>query len=151
MKIFFGKIQLQASLFLIVSLFCCSSIIAAETLRPDLNGVRVKSPSSVAVYLIDEGRRRVIANEGTYNNLFRNWNNIVIDINVNSIISGPVISDGAILAKSHHSVAVYLIDNGMKRVIESASVMDKYQFSWEQIRTVDKILLDLIPDGASIQ
>jgi len=150
MKIFLRKIQLQTGLFLIVGLFCCSSIIAAETLRPDLNGLRIKSPSSATVYLIDEGRRRAIPNPETYYNLFRDWNKIVVDINVNSITSGPRISNGAILAKSHHGKAVYLIDNGVKRWIRSRQAMDKYYFSWKQIRAVDKILLDFIPNGGTL-
>ena len=151
MKIYFGKKQLQTNLFLIVGLLYCSSIMAEETLRPDLNGLRMKSPSSAAIYLIDEGRRRAIPSHQTYNNLFRDWEGIVVDININDITSGPLLSEGAILVKSHHIDGVYLIDNGMKRGISSGQLMDKYHFSWKKIRTVDRILLDFIPNGETFK
>ena len=46
--------------------------VQPETLlapRPDLNGLRVKSPTSPAVYLILDGYRRWIPDPDTYNNL----------------------------------------------------------------------------------
>jgi len=144
------KNQLLKYIFLIFGILCCFSVIAAENLRPDLNGLRIKSPSSGSIYLIDEGRIRGIPSGQTYNNLFRDWKGIVSDINMNSIASGPSLSEGAILAKSHNHAGVYLIDNGMKRGISSHQAMDKYHFSWEQIRSVDQILLDIIPNGPGL-
>jgi hypothetical protein len=39
--------------------------------RPDLNGLRMQTPGKPEVYLIDDGCKRHIPNEKTYNNLFR--------------------------------------------------------------------------------
>jgi len=127
--------------------------IEAKTMlnpRPDLNGFRVKSPASPAIYLIDNGLRRWIPNPETYNNLFRDWSGIIIDINIDDIPLGSNISDGAILARPYHGNPVYLIDRRKKRWITSPAAMDKYHFAWNRIYEVPRILLDSIPTGPNI-
>lgn len=119
-----------------------------STTRPDLSGVRVKSPNDAAVYLIDpEGYRRHIPDPDTYNNLFRDWSGIIVDIDVRNITAAAALSPGAILAKSPDRPEVYLVSNGIKRHIWSPAVMDKYHFSWEKIRTLPQVSLDAIPAG----
>ena len=118
--------------------------------RPDLNGLRVKSPTNAAIYLIDQGVRRYIPNPQTYNNLFRDWNGVIIDISINDISEGSSISNDAILAKPSNAAPFYLIDGGQKRWITSPAAMDKYYFAWNRIYAVPHILLDSIPTGPSI-
>jgi hypothetical protein len=117
--------------------------------RPDLNGLRVKLPADPAVYLIDDGLKRHIPDPTTYTNLFRDWNGIIIDININEIPSGSDISIGAVLARGDGTAPVYLIDQGVKRWITSPAAMDKYYFSWDRVVVVPITLLTSIPDGAS--
>jgi hypothetical protein len=121
-----------------------------ESLRPDLNGFRLKSPASPYIYLIDEGHRRCIPDPETYNNLFRDWGGIIVDINVIEILEGPPISHGAILSKPYNTGPVYLVDKGVKRFITSPEVMDKYHFAWNRIYVVPSILLESIQNGPSI-
>lgn len=118
--------------------------------RPDLNGIRVKSPAGPEVWLIVDGVRRWIPNPTTYNNLFRDWTGIVVDINAPQITQGDDLSDGAILAKGAASPHVYLVSNGSKRWITSPAVMDKYHFSWGRIYVVPEILLASIAPGPDI-
>jgi hypothetical protein len=132
-----------------VSVGVDSSIMAAGP-RPDLNGLRVKLPNQATIWLIMDGYRHGIPNPATYNNLFRDWNGIVIDINVVEIPEVAPISNGALLAKSNTSAAVYLVTNGVKRWVTSPAAMDKYYFAWNRIVTVPFVLVDFIPTGASI-
>jgi hypothetical protein len=118
-----------------------------EIPRPDLNGIRMTLPGPSTVWLIDRGYKRGIPNPETYNNLFRDWNGIVVSIDVNEIPSGPNITNGAILATRPGPGTVYLIDNGVKRGILNPAVMDKYHFAWNRIYRVPQIVLDSIPDG----
>jgi hypothetical protein len=118
--------------------------------RPDLNGYRLILPNGGAVYLIDEGYRRWIPDPTTYNNLFRNWDGIVKDIDLNEIPETAPITHDAILAMPLENGAVYLIDNGKKRHIASPAVMDKYWFSWDRIYHVPHVLLDFILIGTTI-
>src|ERR1700732_1131 len=88
--------------------------------RPDLAGLRLKSPTGPQVYLIDpEGYRRWIPNPTTYNHLFRDWNGIITDINTIEIAEAAPLTDGAVLAVGAGTGPVYLVSNGMKRWITS--------------------------------
>src|SRR5262245_24593851 len=84
--------------------------------RTDLAGIRIKSPNAPAIYLIDpDGYRRWIPDPDTYNNLFRDWNGIVVDIDVVSIPEGAPLTSGAVLARPSNAAPVYLVSNGQKR------------------------------------
>ena len=120
------------------------------TPRPDLSGLRVKLPNHPEVYLIDpEGYRRWIPNPDTYNNLFRGWDGIVVDIDINEIAQAAPLSDGAILARAANAAPVYLVSNGVKRWITSPQVMDKYHFRWDRVYVLPPAVVNLIPTGAN--
>jgi hypothetical protein len=118
--------------------------------RPDLNGLRVKLPNRPEIYLIDRGYRRWIPNPATYNNLFRDWNGIVTDISITDIPLSTQITSGAVLARGDGTAPVYLIDNGVKRWVTSPAAMDKYYFAWNRVYVVPPVLVNFIPNGASI-
>lgn len=119
-------------------------------LRFDLNGLRFKNPESDAIYLMDQGCLRLIPNPETYNNLFRNWEGIILNIDINIFPICVPITDGAILARPFNENPVYLIDNFMKRLITSPVAMDDYWFAWDRVYKVPPILLDFIPTGPNI-
>ncbi|WP_419785656.1 hypothetical protein [Pseudodesulfovibrio sp.] len=118
--------------------------------RPELNGLRLTLPNSAGIYLIDQGLRRWIPNPSTYNNLFKDWNNIITNIDVLQIPAGPDITNGAILATPLAGGPVYLIDNGCKRGISSVDTFNKYYFSWDSVYHVPLILLDYLQSGPDI-
>jgi hypothetical protein len=113
--------------------------------RYDLNGLRVKHPLDPRVYLVDDGRRRWIPNPATYNNLFRDWNGIVVNANlVNSVDIGLDIEDGALLARGEGTGEVYFVDNWRKRWVSSPTAMDRYYFNWNAVRQVPLIILNTV-------
>jgi len=120
------------------------------TPHPELNGQRVRSSNqnddTRKVYLILDGQLRWIPNPETYNNLFRDWNGIAEFADISDIEEGEQITDGAILAKDPNSPPVYLLSFHQKRHIASPAAMDKYYFSWDAIKKIDKVALDSIPD-----
>lgn len=118
--------------------------------RPDLNGLRVKLPNRPEIYLIDRGYRRWIPNPATYNNLFRDWNGVVVDINIDEIPLGASITSGAILARADGFAPVYLIDQGMKRWITSPAIMDQYYFAWNRVYVLPPATINSIPSGPNI-
>jgi hypothetical protein len=116
--------------------------------RQDLSGLRVRSPVDPAIFLIDpEGYRRHVPDPATYNNLFRDWSGIIVDINIPDIALADPLSPGAVLARAADTPHVYLVSNGIKRHITSPAVMDKYHFSWGQIRVLPRVVMDAIPTG----
>lgn len=123
---------------------------AAAGPRPDLNGLRLKSPAAPAIYLVLDGFRRWIPDPDTYNNLFRDWNGIVVDINIDSVPEASPLTSGAVLARPIGMAPVYLVSNSTKRWVTSPAAMDKYYFAWNRIVQVPHVLLDSIPEGPSI-
>jgi hypothetical protein len=122
----------------------------AMTPRPDLSGLRVKTPNSPAIFLIDpEGYRRWIPNPATYNNLFRDWNGVVVDINIGDIALGLNLTDGALLVRAAGTAPVYFVSNGTKRWITSPAAMDKYYFNWNTVVQVPHVLVDFIPTAGN--
>lgn len=116
--------------------------------RPDLSGLRVQSPHTAPIYLIDpEGYRRWIPSPATYNALFRDWNGVVTDLGANLIAPGPDLDGGAFLGRAPGAARVYLVSNGEKRWIVSPATMDKYWFDWSKIRDVPAAALHAIPNG----
>jgi hypothetical protein len=114
--------------------------------RPDLAGLRVKAPNAAPIYLIDpEGYRRWIPDPTTYNNLFRDWNGVVVALDVASIPERPALSHGAVLVRGDGQAPVYLVSNGVKRWITSPAAMDKYYFSWDRIQVLPPVVVDSIP------
>ena len=118
--------------------------------RPDLAGLRLKAPNDATLYLVDpDGFLRSIPNPATYNNLFRDWNGVVISTDIPSISQGLNLTDGAVLVTASGTALVYLVSNGIKRWITSPATMDKYYFNWKTIFSVPHILVDSIPTGSS--
>jgi len=118
--------------------------------RPDLVGVRVQSPGSPDIYLIDDdGTKRHIPDPTTYNDLFRDWSGIQA-MDVSTIASGPDVTSGAYLATPPGGGPIYLVSNGQKRHVTSPAVMDKFWFNWAQVRQVPQSTLDALPNGTDL-
>jgi hypothetical protein len=118
--------------------------------RPDLNGLRVQLPGHPEIYLIDAGYRRWIPDAATYNNLFRDWNGVAVDIDLNEIPIGTPITSGATLARAYGTPAVYLLDQNVRRWIVSAAMMDKYYFAWDRVHELPAVVINSIRTGHNL-
>ncbi len=119
--------------------------------RYDLAGLRVKLPNKPDIYLIlPDGCKHHIPNSNTYNNLFKDWNNIVIDLDIDEIPTGIPISNGAVLTRGNQTGSVFLVTNNCKRHITSPKMMEKYSFDWAKVYIIPQIIVDNIPTGNTI-
>jgi hypothetical protein len=124
--------------------------VSTAVVRPDLNGIRVRSPADPKIYLIDRGVKRWIPNPETYNNLFANWDNVIVSIEVNEITSGPDITNGAVLARPSGQAPIYLLDQNQKRHIQSPATMAKYSFNGGRVYQIPPAIMDSIYTGDEI-
>lgn len=117
--------------------------------RPDLAGQRIVLPGYADIHLVDpEGYRRRIPNHTTYNRLFRSWDGICDEPGLARIAVRHDFTLGTVLVRGDASGRIYLLDHGMKRLIVTHSVMEKYWFSWSLIHVVQQSLIDRIHSGA---
>jgi hypothetical protein len=118
-----------------------------RSLRPELNGVRARTQGDDRVYLIDEGRKRLIPDHATYDSLFMDWGGIVQNLRLDEIEAGPPVSSGAVLAQANGQTSVWLIESGHKRRVDGhPETMDKYRFKWPPAK-LPPIVLECIPTG----
>jgi hypothetical protein len=96
-----------------------------------------------------DGFLRWIPNPATYNNLFRDWNGVIISTVIPDIARGAKLTDGAVLVEGTGTIPVYLVSNGLKRWITSPAVMDKYYFNWKTVFQVPPVLADFVTTGPS--
>src|SRR3954452_19713742 len=97
--------SLAACLLAISGLAASASPPEAVT-RPDLNGTRVRAPGTARVYLIDSGFRRAIPHVAAYEALFRDWECIAEDRDVEAIRLGDPLDDEPCLVKSGEASGV---------------------------------------------
>jgi hypothetical protein len=116
--------------------------------QPARSGCRLVSPGRPDIYVVDPGGyRRRIANHSTYDRLFRDWRGIADACDLEGIAEKTPLTSGSLLVRGDASAMIYLLDEGRKRLIPSASVMDKYWFNWGRICVVRQILVDHVPAG----
>jgi hypothetical protein len=118
---------------------------------PELAGKRIRASGASDLYLVDDdGTARHIPDSTTYNNLFRDWDNVEV-VDHASITSGPALTSGAYLAIAQETMkSVYLVSNGQKRLVTSPAVMDKFWFNWNTVRTVPQSTPDALPNGSDL-
>jgi hypothetical protein len=122
------------------------------TPRPDLNGRRIKVRGTTHIYLVDRGLKRHIPNPGTYNNLFKDWDDILeLDASeFNNITTGASVTNAALLARGRGRNDIYLIESFGKRRVVSPAVMDAFGLDWGKVREVPALALDYALTGPSI-
>jgi hypothetical protein len=119
--------------------------------RPDLNGTRVRAPGTATVYMIDNGFRRAVPHIPAYEALFRDWECIVEDLDVEAIRLGDPLGESVGLLKSGETSGVYFIDGTTRRQVANPQVMDKYRFAWERVRDVSCEEMARWPKGESLR
>src|SRR3954452_21556388 len=119
--------------------------------RPDLNGTRVRAPGTATVYLIDNGFRRAVPHVAAYEALFRDWECVVEDLDVEAIRLGDPLGDSAGLVKSGEASGVYFIDGTTRRQVANPQVMDKYRFAWERVGDVTPEEMGRWPEGPELR
>jgi hypothetical protein len=72
-------------------------VAVVPELRPDLNGLQLRLREGDPLYLIDCGYKRLIPDEATYKNLFKEGAKSSVDHNLNAIMTGTPIPVGAVL------------------------------------------------------
>jgi hypothetical protein len=108
-------------------------------LRPDLEGLRIRMPGTDTIYLIDKGRKRGIPSVAMYNRLFRNWDNVHLDLHLDEIDDGEPFVELTRLMRFGSDPAVFFAEGGddnnpgALRWIASGAVMDRYQFDGDKI------------------
>jgi hypothetical protein len=100
------------------------------------------------VYLVDPaGYRRRVPDEAVYNRLFRDWSGISEELGLDDVPSRPPFTSATMLVRGDASSAVFLLDQGRKRLVTGSASMKKYWFDSERVHVVRQVLMDHFPVG----
>ncbi|MDD4995006.1 MAG: hypothetical protein PHW53_00830 [Patescibacteria group bacterium] len=130
-----------------------SSVINYPTVNNLPSGTLVKG-SQAAVYVVAKGIKYPIKNEYVFEHLGFQWNKIrnFTDAEINKLSSGTMISElvhpDGLLIKYNGSPAVYLIENGARRVFATEAAFFGHGYSWGQVLNVSPTIT--YPTGATI-
>jgi hypothetical protein len=64
--------------------------------------------------------------------------------------TSPVLLDNGELIKTQTSAAVYLVENGQKRLFASGQVFETMGYNWKNVITVSQKFLEVFPDGPAV-
>ena len=112
-------------------------------------GEMIQTDGQAAVYLVVFCEKRWIPNPPTLDGLFNSWKITHFRTNPN-ILTGPAITNGALLIKASNNDAVYLHSNGHKYWIANPPTFDKFNFDWSKIHVYPPADVDRIPTGPII-
>lgn len=119
--------------------------------KPHLNGTLLRVKNKAPVYLLENDQKRWIPSISIFKERFR-WKNVIIISNfeMGTYAQGPnaPYPDGTLLKGS--SKNVYVLSNGQKRWITSASVFDTLGYKWRNIIDVSDSELSNYSTGANI-
>jgi subtilisin family serine protease len=115
------------------------------------SGSLIKTSSSTAVYLLDNGRKQLIPNATIYRASYE-WASIIVisDLEMSGYpTSGNMkIRDGVLIKGS--GSAVYVMEYGEKRHITSGSVFSALGYQWKNILILSDAIIDGYPTGPNI-
>ena len=122
--------------------------------RPD--GTLIKTKTSRGVYLIDKGKKRQFASAQVFDALGYKWSRILTISDAEFAfypVGDPVtfdkIKDGN-LVKIASSPAIYIIENGLKRLITSERIFRAKGYKWSNVMVVAEANLAEFPDGEAL-
>jgi hypothetical protein len=118
---------------------------------PRFNGNRVAPRNDPGLYLIDQGRKRRIADWATNVSLFGGGDGVQSVANLDDVEAGPDIATGTRLIKGDRRPEIYLHDADRKRRIVDDNTLKYYGFVGGAVITLSEWDITEIPSGAAIQ
>ena len=120
---------------------------------PQLHGQLVKTPSDLTkVWMINEYGHKVGVPQGTLKTVFKTSKDTIrtLPADLSPIREDNGLDPDALLAKGSDS-NIYLISNGMKRMIADMKTLDYCHFNSKAAVTLPPVVLRSIPAGRPIQ
>ncbi|MFA7169649.1 MAG: N-acetylmuramoyl-L-alanine amidase [Candidatus Paceibacterota bacterium] len=105
------------------------------------NGTLVKSKDSSSVYLIEDGKKRIFTSGTLFEKLGYKWSGIVTAENseLSAYANGANVTyPNGTLIRGAGTSTVYLVDNGQKREITSATLFSKLGYSFDNVIEIPK-------------
>lgn len=142
-----NKINVNQYLSLIVTVLLFMPFVVKANGSNFPNGILLKATNNPKVYYIENGKRRPIESPNMLRSQFR-WEDLVVStpVEVDSIPMGAEMTyrDGSLLSNRG---AVYVISDGTRRPIESASTFLQKGYKWSNVIAVSDAELAPHPQG----
>lgn len=145
-----NKININQYISLIVAVLFFVPFVADANSINFPNGILLKATNNPKVYYIENGKRRPIESPNMLRSQFR-WEDLVIStpVEVDAVPMGAEMTyrDGSLLSNRG---AVYVISDGARRPIESASTFLQKGYKWSNVIAVSDAELAPHPQGSTL-
>lgn len=115
-------------------------------------GALLQDKRTGGIYWVEEGTKAALWDPVLLNTKFKNMSIVQVEpikfLNYKTI--DPVKFDDGELLTPNNSAAVYVIDEGKKRVISSAEIFESFGYKWENVVTVSPKMISLYEDGEAL-
>lgn len=119
-----------------------------------LDGTLIRTKDNPAIYILENGKRRHIAEWNVFKANGYSWSDVRIISNqeMNSYPGSKSmdLNDGLIV-KSSDRPGVYVAENGKLRAVNNISVFNNLGYKWGWIKTVSSQFIDSVPKGAALE
>ncbi len=133
-----------------INAYTTGKVLTANSAYP--TGALLQNKKTGGVYWVEEGTKAPIWDKSFLQTKFKRKNIIPVseeELNEYTTAS-PVLFENGELLKSPNSTAVYLIDQGKKRVFTSGEAFEELGYKWENVITTSSKVLYLYPEGDPI-
>lgn len=124
-------------------------------LRPDLDGVVLREPGDIRIWIVYHGRRHHIVSFETFQRLFHEPAEVIDFYGVEEIPEGDPVAENASLVRGESSGAVYLATAGsagrvVKHLIAHYETFVDFGFNMDQLKVVPDLLMEALIEAEPI-
>jgi len=119
-----------------------------------LDGTLIRTKDNPAIYILEDGRRRHIAEWNVFKANGYSWGDvrIISDAEMVSYPGGKSMDlDNGLLVKSSDRPGVWAAENGLLRAVNNINSFNNLGYSWSWIKTVSSQFIDSVPKGAPLE
>lgn len=119
-----------------------------------IDGTLIRTKASPAIYILDEGKRRHIAEWNVFQANGYAWKDVKIisDAEMTSYPGGsPMVLDDGLIVQAKGRPGVYVAEFGRLRLVKSLETFKTLGYQWGWIKTVSIQYLDSVPRGEGIE
>ncbi|PIU01670.1 hypothetical protein COT68_01970 [bacterium (Candidatus Torokbacteria) CG09_land_8_20_14_0_10_42_11] len=119
-----------------------------------IDGTLIRTKASPAIYILDEGKRRHIAEWNVFTANGYSWKDVktISDAEMASYSQGsPMVLNDGLIVQAKGRPGVYAVESGRLRLVKNMETFKSLGYQWNWVKTVSAQYLDSVPKREGIE